>query len=87
MNIDYTTVTEMSGEYVSVEQIERLCNRYYWAGNYCKGKDIVEVACGTGQGLGYLSTLANSIQGGDCSKEILEKAHVHYEERIFFEAI
>ena len=44
---DYLSVTEISGDEVTKEQIDRLCNRYYWAGRYCKGRDVVEVACGT----------------------------------------
>lgn len=52
MDNDYVFVTEISGEEVTQEQIDRLCNRDYWAGQYCTGKDVMEVACGTGQGLG-----------------------------------
>ena len=47
MEVDYSTVTEIAGEDISQEQLERLYHRYYWAGNYCEGKDVVEVACGT----------------------------------------
>ena len=82
MDTDYISVTEISGDEVSQEQIERLCNRYYWVGEYCKRKDVVEVACGTGQGLGYLSSLANTIEGGDYSEAILAKARAHYGDRI-----
>ena len=47
---DYSTVTEVGGDDVSRAQVERLCHRYYWAGAYCLGKDVLEVACGTGAG-------------------------------------
>lgn len=76
--IDYSSVTELSGSYVSQEQIDRICNRYYWAGEYCHNKDVLEVACGTGQGLGYLSKIAKSLNAGDYSEKILKIAQEHY---------
>lgn len=75
---NFISVTEISGDEVTKEQIERLCNRYYWAGHYCSNKDVLEVACGTGQGLGYLSRIARSLKAGDYSNDILAKAKQHY---------
>ncbi len=80
--VDYLSVTELSGSCVSQEQIERLYNRYYWAGKYCYNKDVLEVACGTGQGLGYLSKIAKSLNAGDYSEKILKIAQEHYGNRI-----
>ncbi|MFC1815636.1 class I SAM-dependent methyltransferase [Thermodesulfobacteriota bacterium] len=82
MGEDYISVTEIAGDEVTQEQIDRLCNRYYWAGQYCKGKDVVEVACGTGQGLGYLSDIAGTLEAGDFSIDILKIAQTHYGDRI-----
>ena len=79
---DYVSVTEIAGDEVTQEQIDRLCNRYYWAGEYCADKDVVEAACGSGQGLGYLSGIARSLEAGDYSDEILAIARRHYEKRI-----
>ena len=79
---DYISVTEIAGDEVTQEQVDRLCNRYYWAGQYCTGKDVVEVACGSGQGLGYLFGIARSLEAGDYSDEILSIARRHYGERI-----
>ena len=42
----------------------------------------MEVACGTGQGLGYLSKIAKSFNAGDYSEKILEIAQKHYGNRI-----
>lgn len=81
-NIDYTDVTEISGDDVTQEQVLRVCQRYYWAGGYCHCKDVVELACGTGQGLGYIASLAKSFIAGDISTPIVEKARAHYGERI-----
>ena len=52
-------------------------NRYYWAGEYCRDKDVVEAACGSGQGLGYLAGIARSLEAGDYSDEILSIARRH----------
>src|SRR2546425_9254983 len=59
---DFTVVTELAGDPGSREQIQRAYRRYYWDGQYVKGADVVEVACGVGQGLGYLATLAKSVR-------------------------
>jgi SAM-dependent methyltransferase len=75
---DFISVTEISGDEVTKEQIKRLCNRYYWAGQFCPNKDVVEVACGTGQGLRYLSGISRSLNAGDYSNEILSTAKQHY---------
>ena len=79
---NFMAVTELAGDAASAEQIERICRRYYWAGDYCKGKDVLEAACGTGQGLGYIASLAKSLVGGDYSQPILDIASSHYANRI-----
>lgn len=82
MTIDYSTVTELAGDEISQEQLERLCHRYYWAGTYCAGKDVLEAACGTGPGLGYLAGLAKSLRAGDYDERILSIARSHYGRRV-----
>lgn len=82
---DFTTVSELAGDEVSAEQVDRMCQRYYWAGNYCRGKDVLEVACGTGQGAGYLAGLGSSYRAGDFSEKMLEIARAHYGGRIAFQ--
>ncbi len=75
---DYRTVTELSGEKVSQEQVERIYQRYYWADIYCRNKSVLEVACGSGQGIGYLGDSADSFTGGDISEDILTLANATY---------
>jgi SAM-dependent methyltransferase len=84
MTQDFVSVTELAGDEVSAEQVERICRRYYWGGEYCRGKDVLEVACGTGQGVGYLAGLAKSVIAGDASKPILAVAKRYYGERFAF---
>lgn len=81
MTPDFESVTELAGEDVSREQVERVCNRYYWAGQFCAGKDILEVACGTGPGLGYLGTIARSVRASDLTPSIVARAKAHYGDR------
>ena len=82
MSVTYLEVTELAGEGISAEQLRRLCNRYYWAADYCNGKDVLEVACGSGPGLRYLSDMAKSLVAGDISPEILKIACNHYGDSI-----
>lgn len=82
MTAHFLHVTELAGEDASQEQVFRVANRYYWAGDYCAGKDVIEIACGSGPGLGYLAGTARSLKAGDISPEILEIARQHYGERI-----
>jgi SAM-dependent methyltransferase len=78
----FVSVTEISGTPISAEQLERLVNRYVWAAGFCGGKDVVEVACGVGPGLGLLEQTAKSLEAGDYSAPILEIARRHYGKRV-----
>jgi ubiquinone/menaquinone biosynthesis C-methylase UbiE len=82
MTVDYSTVTELAGDEISQEQLDRLCHRYYWAGTYCAGKEVIEAACGTGPGLGYLAAHARSLRAGDFTPGILATAQRHYGNRV-----
>lgn len=79
---DFTIVTERGGEPVSKAQIDRFNQRYIWASSYCKGRDVLEMACGTGPGLGYLQRHAKSLVAGDISPPVLALARAHYGDRI-----
>jgi SAM-dependent methyltransferase len=81
---DFLAVTEIAGDEVTTEQIERIARRYYWAATFCKGKDVLEVACGAAQGVGYLASVARSITAGDCSDAVLRIARRHYGSRFEF---
>jgi ubiquinone/menaquinone biosynthesis C-methylase UbiE len=72
----------LAGDLASEEQVRRLYRRYYWAGNYVRGKEVLEVACGAGQGLGYLGSLATRVVGADISPTVLERARNHYGKRV-----
>ena len=82
MVTDFESVTELPGEPITAEQLERLVNRYVWAAGYCHGADVVEAACGAGPGLGLLQSVARSVEAGDISPQILSRARAHYGSRI-----
>ena len=84
MDDQFVELTELAGDDVTAEQVERICQRYYWAGEYCRGKDVLEVACGSGQGVGYLGGLSRSIVAGDYSESILAIARKTYGDRFPF---
>lgn len=76
--MDYSTVTETTGDQIKQEALEMLCTRYAFAANFCEGKDVLEVACGTGQGLGYLTKKARKVIGGDYTESLVKAASGHY---------
>lgn len=81
-NADFSTVTEITGYNVTSEQLQRMYTRYRFALDYCIGKEVLEVACGTGQGLGYIAMKAKKVVGGDYDENIVKRAQDHYQDRV-----
>ena len=80
--IDYSDVTEQTGDQISVEAASMLVTRYEQASRIASGVDVLEVACGSGQGLGCLAARARKVVGGDCMNALLQVARSHYGGRI-----
>jgi SAM-dependent methyltransferase len=80
--VDFLDVTELSGTPISGEQLDRLQHRYEWGARYCHRKDVAELACGTGPGLGLLASVAASLEAGDYSERILQRVRAHYGNRV-----
>lgn len=78
----YITVTEMPGTKATKENFQMLYSRYRWASQFVSGKDVLEVACGAGQGLGYLAKKARRVVGGDIDGDIVKCAQNHYQGRV-----
>lgn len=87
MSESFLNVTELAGDEISGEQIERMHHRYTWAAGYCEGRAVVEMACGTGPGLGLLAAVAESVEAGDFDEAILAIARDHYAERVALERV
>ena len=73
---------EMPGMKVTKEQLQIICSRYYFASQFVSGKQVLEVGCGPGLGLGYLSRRAERVIGGDYAEDNLRRAHQHYRGRV-----
>ncbi|MBN2121036.1 MAG: class I SAM-dependent methyltransferase, partial [Candidatus Omnitrophica bacterium] len=80
-DINYTTVTELPGQGIPKEQLQRLYSRYRFAAQFCEGKDVLEVACGGGMGLGYLAKKTRRVVGTDVDAEILKVPLEYYKDR------
>jgi ubiquinone/menaquinone biosynthesis C-methylase UbiE len=62
--------------------MEMLWTRYSFAAEFCRGRDVLEVACGAGQGLGLLAKTAARVVGGDYTERLLDLAKRHYGSRV-----
>jgi ubiquinone/menaquinone biosynthesis C-methylase UbiE len=77
----FVNVTEIEGQEISAEQLFRTCHRYHWATKESVDRDVLEVACGAGQGLGLIASVARSVTAGDVSPEVLATAQRVYGDR------
>jgi ubiquinone/menaquinone biosynthesis C-methylase UbiE len=75
---NFLTVTELPGSQATGQQRSMLYTRYHFARSHCVDKDVLEVACGAGLGLGYLSQTARSVVGSDIDDAILSVARESY---------
>jgi SAM-dependent methyltransferase len=76
--MSFVDIVEVGGADVSPEQLLRTHHRYYWAADYCRGKDVLEVGCGSGIGLPFLKGVARHVEAGDYSDEVLEVCRARY---------
>lgn len=61
----FNEITESPFTRATSDQLEILSTRYDLAAKYAVGKDVIEVACGAGVGLGLLAGVARHVVGGD----------------------
>lgn len=79
--LSYRHVTEVAGEWITSEQLCRMYTRYEWAAQFCKEKDVVEVACGTAPGLGLIGRVARDVVAGDIDEYMVSIAKKFYGNR------
>jgi SAM-dependent methyltransferase len=75
-------ITDVAGDPADRTQLERLIRRYHWTASYCENRIVLEVACGTGQGLGLLRSRAARLYAMDLSSENLAGVRETYGMRI-----
>lgn len=75
---DFSTVTETPLNRATKEQFQLMYTRYELAARIASGKDVLEVACGAGVGLGLLARTARHTVGGDIDDRNLSFARTTY---------
>lgn len=78
INSEDFLITEVPGQQATPEQMSMFYTRYRFLAGFCAGRDILEVACGGGQGLGYLARVARSVSAGDVDERILPFVRTRY---------
>ena len=82
--VNFMPETEMPGSKISSDELQIIRHRYYFASQFVRQKDVLEVGCGPGFGLGALRREAKRVVGGDITQESLRRAQQHYRERVDF---
>lgn len=82
MTADFTTVTETWGLGASPEQLAMQRFRYHMASELAPGGAVLEVGCGSGMGLPYLSARSRLLVGGDYTMPLLREARAHVPESL-----
>lgn len=71
---NFSSITELPESKVLPIQVERSYSRYKFGSLYCESKDVLEIACGGGQGLGLIAKTAKSVVGSDYEISNIETA-------------
>ncbi len=66
---DYSSITELPRQGATHMQMSMLRTRYGWGAQHTEGKDVLEVACGAGLGLGWLAERARRVTAGDVDEK------------------
>jgi len=72
---------ELPGIKISKDQLRIILARYSFASKFVSGKNIIEVGCGPGLGLGCFAKTAKKVVAIDYSGENLEYAREYYKEK------
>jgi SAM-dependent methyltransferase len=78
---DYSVITESPGLKATREQLARLYQRYQFARGFSQDRDVLEIGCGTGLGLGYLARVARKVVGGDIEEKNVILSKDYYRDR------
>ncbi len=82
MEADFICETELPGRKINNDTLQIIAHRYYWSSRLVSGKVALEVGCGPGLGMGWLSCHCKYVVGGDITKESLMLAKKHYGSRV-----
>ena len=74
---DYTEFTEVTGSYISKDQLYRMKQRYTWAASLIDSTDkCLELCCGSGQGINLLQAKAASLTAVDITESLTSQAQL-----------
>ncbi len=76
---NFTNVTEQPGQSATNDQLSIMMTRYNLAREHSIGKDVLEIASGSGTGLGYIASVAKSVTGGDIEQKLVDIAKKTYQ--------
>ncbi|MBX3010975.1 MAG: class I SAM-dependent methyltransferase [Caldilineaceae bacterium] len=79
---NFTTITELPAGTLNAEQMARMIQRYQVGALLGADKDVLEVACGAGLGLGVLHHYARTVVACDYTGAVLRVAQRHYGQRL-----
>ena len=78
----FEDVTETTGTPVSAEGAAMIYSRYGYAAEVARGRRVLELGCGSGQGFGLVGQAAALLVGGDVSRPLLGAAQRQYGRRV-----
>jgi ubiquinone/menaquinone biosynthesis C-methylase UbiE len=76
---NFTNVTEQPGQSATNDQLSIMMTRYNLAREHSIGKDVLEIASGSGTGLGYIANVATAVTGGDIDQKLVDIAKKTYQ--------
>jgi ubiquinone/menaquinone biosynthesis C-methylase UbiE len=82
MPTDFAGVTENPGDLITREALQMVVARYSLALQHSQDRDVLELGCGPGVGLGYLALQARRVVGGDYDAGMVRTAHRNYGGRV-----
>jgi ubiquinone/menaquinone biosynthesis C-methylase UbiE len=62
---DISIAVQTPREHATRLELAMLWTRYAWAAGHSAGKDVAEISCGSGAGLGWIARMARSVRAGD----------------------
>lgn len=78
----FEDLTEATGIEVSDEAASMIATRYHFAAQLAQNQRVLELACGSGMGLGLIGGSAARLVGADISPVLLRTAQAHYQGRV-----
>jgi ubiquinone/menaquinone biosynthesis C-methylase UbiE len=78
---DYSTITEIPGLKATREQLARLYQRYHLARKLAEDREVLEIGCGAGLGLGYVAQVSKRVVGVDIEEKNVSLAKQYYKDR------